>query len=231
METAAQESILDMIFGGSFVVQAVLLLLVVLSVWSWAITFAKYLTFKRANRDTIEFLRAFDESHDLTRIDESSRRLLGSPLVGVFVAGYKEIVRHLQLRREKGVGLGVDSEEALSKVRTALKRAESLELGRLEQGTIFLATTGSSAPFIGLFGTVWGIMNAFRGLSAVKTSTIQAVAPGISEALIATAVGLAAAIPAVIAYNYVGSAVRSYRRSIREFCEEFEIVAKKYLSY
>lgn len=112
-----------------------------------------------------------------------------------------------------------------------MKRAESLELSRLEQGTIFLATTGSSAPFIGLFGTVWGIMNAFRGLSLVKSSTIQAVAPGISEALIATAVGLAAAIPAVIAYNYVGSSVRRYRRSIREFCEEFELVAKKYLSY
>jgi biopolymer transport protein TolQ len=230
MNSVQQPSIIDMVFGGSLVVQVVLLVLVALSVWSWAITFAKYFTFKKAARDTEDFLKAFDESHDLTRIDESSRKLSASPLVGVFVAGYKEVIRHLQLRRDKGVS-GIDSEEALARVRTALKRAESAELNRLEKGTIFLATTGSSAPFIGLFGTVWGIMNAFRGLSLVKSSTIQAVAPGISEALIATAVGLAAAIPAVIAYNYVGSSVRKYRRSLRDFCDEFEQIAKKYLSY
>lgn len=229
METSAHDSIFDMILGGSIVVQAVLLLLVALSVWSWAITFAKYLAFRKAQSDTTEFLRAFDETRDLTRIDESSRRLSASPLVGVFVAGYKEVVRHLQQRKEGGPVM--DSEVALARVRSALRRAEGEELNRLEQGTVFLATTGSSAPFIGLFGTVWGIMNAFRGLSSVKVSTIQAVAPGISEALVATAVGLAAAIPAVVAYNYVGSAVRRYRRSIREFSEEFELVAQKYLSY
>jgi biopolymer transport protein TolQ len=229
MDAQTEVSLIDMILGGSFVVQVVLLVLVMLSVWSWAITFAKYLAFRRAGKATTEFLRAFDESRDLTRIDESARRLDDSPLVGVFAAGYKEVVRFLQLRRD---GLaGSDSEAAMGRIRSALRRAESDELQKLEQGTVFLATTGSSAPFIGLFGTVWGIMNAFRGLSAVKVSTIQAVAPGISEALVATAVGLAAAIPAVVAYNYVGSAVRRYRRSIREFRDEFELVAQKYLSY
>jgi biopolymer transport protein TolQ len=220
-------SVLEMILGGSLVVQLVLLVLVALSFWSWSITISKYLTLRRARRDTEEFNRIFAETRDLSRIDDSSRRLSASPVVGVFVSGYKEIIRLLQERSSAANKIGRD--HAFDSIKSALLRAESVEAERLESGLVFLATTASAAPFIGLFGTVWGIMNAFRGLSSQKASTIQAVAPGISEALVATAVGLAAAIPAAIAYNYVSNCVRNYRRSMRTFSDQFEAVAKRAL--
>lgn len=224
MTAEPQYSLTQMIFGGSPVVQIVLLVLVVLSVYSWAITIAKWLYFKKARKDTQEFFRIFSETRDLSRIDDSARRLMASPVVGVFVAGYKEIVRILQEHRD---GKKLSSAHAIMLVESALERAQVDESSRLEKGSVFLATTASAAPFIGLFGTVWGIMNAFRGLSLQKTSTIQAVAPGISEALIATAVGLAAAIPAAIAFNYITSAVKSYRRSMRTFADQFAGLARQ----
>ena len=116
----------------------------------------------------------------------------------------------------------------LDNIDRALKRAKTEELTKLEQGTTFLATTASAAPFIGLFGTVWGIMNAFIGLSKVKSSSIQAVAPGISEALIATAIGLAAAIPAAIFYNYFMQQVRVLARNMDIFSAEFLNIARRH---
>jgi biopolymer transport protein TolQ len=226
METAAETSIFDMILSGGIVVQGVLLLLLLLSVWSWGITISKWLFLRKANRDTEEFIRIFRESRNLSRIDDSSRRLISSPLVTVFVAGYNEVVRILQEQRS---GMQIPREEALPIVRAALDRAENEEATRLENGTVFLATTASAAPFIGLFGTVWGILNAFRGLSTAKSTTVQAVAPGISEALVATAVGLAAAIPAAVAFNYVTAQVKLYRRKMRTFCNEFEVIAERSL--
>jgi len=114
-------------------------------------------------------------------------------------------------------------------VERALRRAELEESHRLEKGVTFLASVASAAPFIGLFGTVWGIMNAFHGLSSAKGTTIQAVAPGISEALVATAVGLAAAIPAAVAYNYFSASIKKFRQNMDSFAEEFLNIARKYL--
>jgi biopolymer transport protein TolQ len=216
--------VIDIIFGGSPLVQAVLLLLLILSIWTWAIAFGKWLYFRKARRDTIEFSRIFSETRDIARVDDLARRLSSSPLSSVFFAGYKEVVRLLHEHRE---GNRTGEEHALTSLRNALNRAQNEESSKLEKGTVFLATTASSAPFIGLFGTVWGIMNAFMGLSSQKTSTIAAVAPGISEALIATAVGLAAAIPAAIAYNYIVSTVKSYRRSMSMFSVDFENLVRR----
>jgi biopolymer transport protein TolQ len=117
--------------------------------------------------------------------------------------------------------------EDLSSVSAALRRAEIAEAARLEKGITFLATVASAAPFIGLFGTVWGIMTAFHGLSQAKSSTIQAVAPGISEALVATAVGLAAAIPAAVAYNYFAVAIKQFRSGMNAFSSDFLLLARR----
>ena len=231
METAVdpsnviqEKNILSMLFSSGPIVQAVLIILIMLSVWSWAISISKYLQLKRAKKDSEEFTRIFWESKNLSRVDDSSRRLEGSPLSGVFISGYREVLRLIQNKDERIVDTKgfVD----LSTVESALNRAEIQESQKLEKGVVFLATVASSAPFIGLFGTVWGIMNAFHGLTAAKSTTIQAVAPGISEALVATAVGLAAAIPAAIAYNYFSSTIKSFRHSIHAFKNEFINVAK-----
>jgi biopolymer transport protein TolQ len=219
-----EPSVLGMIFGSGFVVQSVLLLLIVLSVWSWAITIAKYLQFRRANQASDEFSQIFWETRNFARIDDSSRRLTGSPLASVFGSGYRELT-HMISEGGKAADLTAD----LGIVERALRRAELEESHRLEKGVTFLASVASAAPFIGLFGTVWGIMNAFHGLANAKNTTIQAVAPGISEALVATAVGLAAAIPAAVAFNYFTAAIRKFRQSMDSFSEEFLNIARKYL--
>jgi len=150
--------------------------------------------------------------------------------VSVFASGYRELSHVIQDREGQAYGsehdCRVDSE--LESVARALQRAEFEEGVRLERGITFLATVASAAPFIGLFGTVWGIMDAFRGLSSAQTTSIQAVAPGISEALVATAIGLAAAIPAAVAYNYFAVSVRNFKSAMRRFTGEFLTVAKDY---
>lgn len=223
---AEAPSILNMIFGSGLVVQSVLIMLIVLSVWSWAITIAKTIQFRRAQANSDEFAQVFWESRNFARIDESSRRLTASPLVSVFTSGYRELLHTVQ--ESKQSGLAVDPASELGTVERALRRAELEESHRLEKGVTFLASVASAAPFIGLFGTVWGIMNAFHGLSQAKSSTIQAVAPGISEALVATAVGLAAAIPAAIAFNYFTASLKKFRQSMHSFSEEFLNIARRY---
>lgn len=213
--------VLAMLTGSGPVVQFVLWLLILLSVLSWAVAIAKFLQFRKARRESNEFSTLFWETRNLSRVDDSSRRLSASPLVQVFASGYRELSHILQEAakpKEQRSGL---SASGFHTVEQALKRAELQEAYRLEKGITFLATVASAAPFIGLFGTVWGIMNAFHGLSSIKTTTLQAVAPGISEALVATAIGLAAAIPAAVAYNYFAVAVRRFKELMDGFSKEF----------
>ncbi|WKZ56896.1 MAG: protein TolQ [Bdellovibrionota bacterium] len=217
--------ILHMVLGSGPVVQAVLLLLIVLSVWSWTITIAKYLQFRKAREESDEFSSLFWESRNFVRIEDTARRLEASPLAKLFEAGHKELGHIFRRSGERGKDLVTGHN--LETVERALNRAEFDEVAKLEKGITFLATVASAAPFIGLFGTVWGIMNAFHGLSYAKSTTIQAVAPGISEALVATAVGLAAAIPAAVAYNYCAVAVRRFRELMQRFSAEFVNVAKE----
>jgi biopolymer transport protein TolQ len=217
-------SLLGMITNSGPIVLAVLIILIVLSVWTWTIMIAKALQFKQARERSKEFSTLFWETRNLSRLDDSARRLEGSPLVNVFHAGYREL-NHLFQESEDSRRRVASGE--LGSVERALKRAEFEEAQRLEKGITFLASVASAAPFIGLFGTVIGIMNSFHGLSSAKGTTIQAVAPGISEALLATAVGLAAAIPSAVAYNYFAVIVRQMRQAMSSFCEEFLSVARQ----
>jgi biopolymer transport protein TolQ len=214
-------SLFEMVTSSGLVVQSVLYSLILLSIACWSITIQKILQFRKANQDTNAFTQLFWETRNFARIDDGSRRLASSPLTKVFASGYREIMAMIQDSPSKKAELDLEM------VERALRRAEVDESARLEKGVTFLATTASAAPFIGLFGTVWGIMNAFHGLGDAKSSTLQAVAPGISEALVATAIGLAAAIPAAIAYNFFTVTIKRFRQSMSSFSAEFINVAKK----
>lgn len=224
-EVMQQHSIIDLVTGSSPVVKGVLIMLVVMSVITWGIVVTKWMQLRQAKRQSNKFSDVFWSSRNLAQITEASHKLTASPVAKVYSAGHRELT-HVVKSHENGAD-GSDFAD-LDNIDRALKRAKTEEITKLEQGTTFLATTASAAPFIGLFGTVWGIMNAFIGLSKVKSSSIQAVAPGISEALIATAIGLAAAIPAAIFYNYFMQQVRILARNMDIFSAEFLNIARRH---
>jgi biopolymer transport protein TolQ len=212
------------------VVQAVLVLLIAFSIGSWGIILYKFVQISRARSESERFIAIFWESKNLAAIHSAGLGLKRSPIAQVFRAGYQEL---LQLTRAKRQAVGAESGFStdlggVDNVARAMKRQENVELTKLETGITFLATTGSTCPFIGLFGTVWGIMTAFLGLSAAHTSNIQAVAPGIAEALITTAVGLVAAIPAQMFYNFLTTRVRLLATEIDNFIAEFLNIAERH---
>jgi biopolymer transport protein TolQ len=222
--------VVDMLLGTGPVVQAVLILLIGFSIGSWGIILHKFVQISRARRESERFIAIFWESKNLAAIHSAGVGLKRSPIAQVFRAGYQEL---LQLTRAKRQAVGAESGFStdlggVDNVTRAMKRQENVELAKLEGGITFLATTGSTCPFIGLFGTVWGIMTAFLGLSAAHTSNIQAVAPGIAEALITTAVGLVAAIPAQMFYNFLTTRVRLLATEIDNFIAEFLNIAERH---
>lgn len=198
-----KDSALQLILQAGLVVKGVLLILLFFSVFSWAIIFYKHRYLKQAAKESERFLRAYRTGRDMKTLFAVAKGLKLSPIANVFKSVYLEEGR-------------VNREE----VRRLLRRYEALEAARLESYLTFLATTGSTTPFIGLFGTVWGIMNAFRGIGTAGSASLAVVAPGIAEALITTAAGLAAAIPAVIAYNYYLSRARRQIIEMEDFSEE-----------
>src|SRR5262245_726130 len=222
-----QDSVLGMAIGSGPVVRAVLLILVAFSVGCWGIALAKGVEMRRARRQSERFIDIFWDAKNLTTIQTASVDLKESPVAQVFRGGYQEMQR---LTKAKRGNPGGEEEEfgGIENVQRAMVRARTQEVTRLERGLTFLATTASTAPFIGLFGTVWGIMTAFRGLSATTSSSIQAGAPGIAEALIATAVGLAAAIPAVVMYNRFARQVRVLTAEMDTFASEFLNIAERH---
>jgi len=224
-----QESVLDMVVGSGPVVRAVLLILLAFSVGCWGIALAKSVEMRRARRQSERFIDIFWDAKNLATIQTASMDLKESPVAQVFRSGYQELQR---LTKSKRGNPGSDEETiefgGVETVQRAMQRARTQEVTRLERGLTFLATTASTAPFIGLFGTVWGIMTAFRGLSTTTSSSIQAVAPGIAEALIATAVGLAAAIPAVVMYNRFSRQLRVLTAEMDTFGSEFLNIAERH---
>jgi len=224
-----QDTVLDMIIGAGPVVRAVLVILVAFSVGCWGIALAKGLEMRRARRQSERFIDIFWDAKNLATIQTASIDMKESPVAQVFRSGYQELQRLTKAKRGNPGGDEEASElGGVETVQRAMMRARTQEVTRLERGLTFLATTASTAPFIGLFGTVWGIMTAFRGLSTTTSSSIQAVAPGIAEALIATAVGLAAAIPAVVMYNRFARQVRVLTAEMDTFASEFLNIAERH---
>jgi biopolymer transport protein TolQ len=225
-----QEGLVSMVTGSGPVVQAVLYVLIFFSVFSWGIIFYKLRQVRVARRQSQHFTEIFWDTKNLTTIHSSSQELKQSPVAQVFRAGYQELLRLTRAKRQSNPGEGdLDTElGGIDNIERAMKRAMNQEITRLERALTFLATTASATPFIGLFGTVWGIMTAFRGLSVTQSSSIQAVAPGIAEALIATATGLVAAIPAVVAYNHFARQIRVLSADMENFCSEFLNIAERH---
>ncbi len=206
------------------VARFVLLLLLAFSVLSWAIIFRKFRVFRAAQRESLDFLQVFRQSKKLSEVRAFSRSLKESPLPEVFQAGYREIESQATMTENPGKPR-IRSVEA---VRRALQIGASTELGRLEQWLVWLATTGAVTPFVGLFGTVWGIIDAFHGLATGSGATLHSVAPGIAEALITTAAGLFAAIPAVIAYNIFLQRIKEFGAQMDDFALEFLNMTERY---
>lgn len=199
------------------VARVVLFILLFFSIFSWAIILRKHKSFKIARRQSHEFLRVFRQSKKLSDIRAACPALKASPLVEVFLAGYREIETQAVPTENPG-RMRVKS---LDSVQRSLQIASSAELTRMEQWLSWLATTGSTMPFVGLFGTVWGIIDAFRGLGTAGTASLRSVAPGIAEALVTTAAGLFAAIPAVMAYNQFLQRIKEFGALMDDFSLEF----------
>jgi biopolymer transport protein TolQ len=207
-----QLSIWELILHASLMSQFVLAILAVASLVSWTIIFSKWTQFRGADGANRGFLRAFRKAPNLDAIATVIEQFRTAPLSGVFDFGYQEVVRQL-----KGRGRIVNK----TALERSLQMGVSEELAHLERNMSWLATTATVTPFIGLFGTVLGIIDAFTGLGAAGSASLRAVAPGISEALIATAAGLAAAIPAAISYNQFGHTIRELGARMDDFSLEF----------
>ena len=213
-------SFITLVTQASVVVQAVLLLLVVLSLWSWWQIFLKMFQLKRTTKDTDHFENEFWKGGDLNELYQgASKSRSGASLEHIFTAGFREYSKH----RKQGSTAIITMDSA----RRAMRATYQREIDAIDAHLAGLATVGSVSPYIGLFGTVWGIMNAFRGLANVSQATLAHVAPGIAEALIATAIGLFAAIPAVVAYNRYTHDVDRLSVRFETFIEEFSNILQR----
>ena len=220
-------SVLDLVTQTGTVNQIVLGLLLALSVASWAIIIQKTWAYRTAERHTAAFLQAFRRSTKFAEVQAACPTVPASPLVGVFQAGYAEITTQLRpsgAAQEQGGRLVLKS---LTAVDRALLRASALEVNKLEHRVPFLATIASAAPFIGLFGTVWGIMDAFQKIGGTGSTNLSVIGPGISEALVATAAGLFAAVPAVFFYNHFTSKTKALASEIDDFSLEFLNISER----
>ncbi|HSI37776.1 MAG TPA: protein TolQ [Methylotenera sp.] len=215
-------SLFTLIAGASVPVQLVMAVLIITSLFSWWYIFIKVFTIKRAEADVESFENAFWTGGDLNKLYEgiTAGRRKPQGMASIFEAGFKEYARHKQQGR-------MEVSHVMEGARRAMRAAYNRELDDLDAHLPFLASVGSVSPYIGLFGTVWGIMNAFRGLANVAQATLSQVAPGIAEALVATAIGLFAAIPAVIAYNRFASSVDRLAVRYESFMEEFTNILQR----
>lgn len=236
ISTGMGADVVELISHAGLVVKMVLLILLFFSVFSWAIIIVKFRIFRAAEKESQSFLDVFWSSRNFSKSFMEAKQLLRSPIATMFRAGYADVEK---IKKElvplnpsaspaNGEGQRKLAEELASIERT-LKRVGGTEITRLERALTFLATTGNATPFIGLFGTVWGIMDAFRQIGFRGSTSLAIVAPGISEALIATAAGLFAAIPAVVAYNYFLNKMRVVTSQIESFSAEFLNIVERHL--
>ncbi len=216
MSVTQDLDIWTLIINASLVVKVVMFLLLAVSFMSWMFIFQKWFSIRRAARQTDKFEREFWSGNDLNALYQgavNNRHSIGS-LERVFEAGFREFAK---LRGQRGT----DTSDMVDGARRAMRATFQREMDFLERHLSFLASTGSVSPYVGLFGTVWGIMHAFRSLANVQQATLAQVAPGIAEALVATAIGLFAAIPAVVAYNRYSHDIERLANRFESFMEEF----------
>jgi len=230
----AESDLVSLVLRASWLSKGVLIILLLFSAASWGIVLYKTWQLQRARRQTASFLDIFRRSSKFSEVQAVCRNLADSPLVGIFQAGYAELTAQL---KSAPASVPVEGRPAPAAARPTLKsldaldrallRAAGSEVSRLEKRLTFLATTASVAPYIGLFGTVWGIMSAFQGIAASGSTSLAVVAPGIADALIATAVGLFAAIPAVYFYNHFADQVKQFATTMDDFSMEFLTIAER----
>ena len=218
--------VLPLLENTGLVARVVLLILLVFSVLSWAIIIHKSRRFSAAQRESREFLRIFRQSKKFTEIRAAAQHLKATPLVEVFLGGYHEIENQLVVSENPGKA----HVRSLDAIQRSLQIASSAELTRMESQLTLLATAGAVTPFIGLFGTVWGIIDAFQGLGNAGAATFTSVAPGIAEALITTAAGLFTAIPAVIAYNHFVQRLKEFGNRMDDFSLEFLNIVERHFA-
>lgn len=208
------------------IVKVVMLILIFASVWSWAIIFEKRRTLKKLNKTAAKFEDSFWSGEPLDKLYQRVKKSIKDPLIATFCAGMDEW--------HSGVAHGLPSSESIqASLRQRIERAMSStinkEMSQLERGMTFLASIGSTAPFIGLFGTVWGVMNSFTAIASTNNTSLAVVAPGIAEALFATALGLVAAIPAVVAYNIYTNSLDRYADKLDTFVGEFSAIISRHM--
>lgn len=216
----SEQGILSMVIHAGWVVQLVLLVLLFFSVVSWAIIITKYFSLKKAHSASVSFVDYFFQVRNLSEAFDRAASLDAGPVAHVYRAGYREL-RKAPAQGEAPADAKLSRSVMLKNVKRALRRETDAQVDGLSQMASFLATAGNITPFIGLFGTVWGIMESFHSIGQKGAANLAVVAPGISEALIATAAGLAVAIPAVIAYNYFLSRIRSIESEMETFSADF----------
>ncbi|WP_051327146.1 protein TolQ [Desulfatibacillum aliphaticivorans] len=223
--TGASSDIFKLVTQSGLMVQFVLFVLLSFSAACWTIIGLKIRQLWLAKNETAQFVEFFWKSGNMAKSYAKAKQLTNSPVARAYRVAYMEMVRINQSsgngQNQEGFSMGTDN------IKRALRRANVSELTRLTQWVPFLATIGNTAPFIGLFGTVWGIMSAFHGIGQRGTATLAVVAPGISEALVATAAGLAAAIPAVMAYNHFTSRIRVAESQLNNFASDFINVVER----
>ncbi len=226
-DAALDVSFWGLIIEADFVVKIVMIILLIASIWSWAIIIDKSRKFITLKKQANTFESAFWSGDSLEELYEKQANSPEHPLASVFVAGMYEWTRvndKNTLSNEK-IQAGLQD-----RIHQVMHVAVTRELENIEKNIGYLATVGSTAPFIGLFGTVWGIMNSFQAIALSKDTSLAVVAPGIAEALLATALGLLAAIPAVIAYNKLSNSLNSYATKLQNFAGEFEALLSRHLS-
>jgi len=223
LSASSDMSIWSLVSEASAVVKGVMALLAIMSVFCWYIIGFKYLYVRRAARETELFTESFWRSRDIEHIYKAAQGLRNSPVSAMFLAGYSELAK---LSADQASGR--DREADLANIQRSLRKAQTSETTKLETMIPFLATTGASAPFIGLFGTVWGILVSFRSFAELEQVTIKTVGPNIAEALLATAIGLVAAIPAVMAYNYFVRRIRVQISAMETFEHDYLNIIRRH---
>ncbi|OQY02082.1 MAG: protein TolQ [Desulfobacteraceae bacterium 4572_130] len=219
--------------NAGIIVKFILLLLFFFSITSWAIIFIKYKYIKKAYKESVDFTDIFWQCRNLSDAFSKAKALSSSPVARVFITGYTELKKYSKLNNNKEatdnkISYSNDF-QVIESVKRALRRTINIELRRLAQLISFLATAGNTAPFIGLFGTVWGIMDTFHSIGISGSASLAIVAPGISEALVATAAGLAVAIPSVMAYNYFTEKIRVLDSELQSFTADLLNLIELYI--